>query len=164
MRKEQPDLDPMKSARCPECDSSRLMYTSGTLTCTNCGHVIGKRFNKYGAKKTEFKGRKYDSKYEASVAAELDLRKRAGDIKDFETQYRVEIPVCRSNGSVAFIVRHKVDFRVWNNDGSYELIEAKGVETTDYKWRRRLLEELWLPEHPDYTYTVLKQNVRSPRR
>lgn len=113
--------------------------------------------NKYGAKKTEFNGYKYDSKFEAGVAQELELRKKAKDIKDYEQQFMVEVWCYRENGLPAFKVKHKVDFRVHNNDGSYELLEAKGVETTDYKWRRKFLEHIWLPEHPDHTYTVVKQ-------
>ena len=155
----------MKSAECPECHSKRLLYTSGTLTCSNCGHEIGKRTNnKYGAKRTEFKGKLYDSKYEAGVAAELDLRKRAKEILDYDTQYKVEIAVYRADGTPAFYVNHKVDFRIHHKDGSYELLEAKGVETVDYKWRRKFLETIWLKENPDHEYTVIKQNMRKPRR
>lgn len=113
--------------------------------------------NKYGAKKTDFNGRKYDSKFEAGVAQELDLRLNAGDIRAVEPQFKVEMWIYREDGVKAFKVSHKIDFRVTNNDGSYELVEAKGVETQDYKWRRRLLEELWLPLHLDHTYTVVKQ-------
>ena len=114
--------------------------------------------NKYGAIKTEFNGKKYDSKFEAGIAQELDLRLKAHDIKAVDAQYKVEIPIYRKDGSIASYVRHKVDFRVTNNDGSYTLLEAKGVDTTDYKWRRKLLEEIWLPEHPDYDYEVVYQN------
>jgi uncharacterized Zn finger protein (UPF0148 family) len=156
--RQQAEVDVMKSAKCPECDSPRLIYTSGTLTCTNCGHIIGKRFNKFGAKKTEFKGKLYDSKYEASVATDLEMRKRAGDILDYETQYMVHCTAYTEDGDEAFTVKHKVDFRAHLNDGSFELIEAKGVETADYKFRRKMLETLWLPMHPDHTYTVIKQN------
>lgn len=113
--------------------------------------------NKYGAKKTEFNGYKYDSKFEASVAADLELRKKSGDIKDYENQYKVEVWCYRENGLPAFKVTHKVDFRIFHNDHSYELLEAKGVETPDYKWRRKFLENIWLPEHLDHTYTVVKQ-------
>jgi hypothetical protein len=160
MYKQQQATDAMKSAECPECHSKRLLYRAGKLTCTNCGHVIGQTFSKYGAKRSEFNGKIFDSKFEAGVAADLETRKRAKDIRDYETQYKVHIPVCRPDGTVAFTVNHKVDFRIHHNDGSYELYEAKGVETTDYRWRRRLLEELWLPEHLDHTYTVIKQNAR----
>jgi hypothetical protein len=113
--------------------------------------------NKYGAKKTEFNGRKYDSKFEAGVAEELYLRQQAGEIVAVEPQYKIEVWCYRSDGSPAFKVSHKVDFRIELPDGSFELIEAKGVETPDYIWRRKFLEHIWLPEHPDHTYTVIKQ-------
>ena len=113
--------------------------------------------NKYGAKRTEYNGRHYDSKFEAGVAQELDLRLQSKEIVAVEPQYKIEIWCYREDGTKAFKVSHKVDFRVENKDGSFELVEAKGVETSDYKWRRKFLEEIWLPEHPDHTYTVVKQ-------
>lgn len=113
--------------------------------------------NKYGAKKTEFNGYKYDSKFEASVARELELRKQGGDILDYDKQYKVEMWAHRSDGTPGFKVSHKVDFRIHHKDGSFELLEAKGVETADYKMRRKFLENLWLPENLDHTYTVVKQ-------
>lgn len=113
--------------------------------------------NKFGAKRTEYNGRHYDSKYEAGVAGELDLRLKAGDIKAIDPQYRVGVWCYRENGLKAFKVSHKVDFRVTNNDDSYTLVEAKGVETPDYKWRRKFLEEIFLPDNPDYTYEVVMQ-------
>lgn len=153
--------DAMKSAECPKCHSKRLLYSAGKLNCTECGHMIGRTFNKFGAKRTTaMDGMTRDSKYEASVADELYTRKQAGDIKDYDSQYRVECWAYREDGSKAFVVKHKVDFRIHHNDGSFELLEAKGVETSDYKWRRKCLEELWLPIHKDHIYTVVKQRSR----
>lgn len=156
--------DPMKAAECPECKSKRLMLKGGKLVCTNCDHVIGKtnegRSNKYGAKRTEFNGRIFDSKFEASVAQDLETRKLAGDIKNYDTQFRVDCWAYSEDGQKAFQVRHKVDFRIHHNDGSFELYEAKGVETSDYKWRRKCLELLWLPLNKDHTYTVVKQGYK----
>lgn len=158
MYRQSNQLDGVQDAQCSECGSRRLLYQGGKLICRNCDHVIASgRFNKYGAKKTEFKGKLFDSKYEASVAQELETRKLAKDIKDYETQYKVEMKAYRKNGEDAFTVNHKVDFRVHHNDGSFELLEAKGVETADYRFRRKCLETLWLPEHPDHIYTVVKQ-------
>lgn len=155
------ELDSTKSAECPECGSNRLIVGSGKLLCSNCGFLIGNTFNKYGAKRTTAKdGITRDSKYEASVADDLYTRKLAKDIKDYDTQFKAEIPLYNKDGIVMMVVKHKIDFRIHHNDGSYELLEAKGVETADYKWRRRLLELFWLPEHPDHIYTVVKQNVR----
>jgi transcription elongation factor Elf1 len=87
MYRQQSATDPMKSAECPKCNSKRLMLKGGKLSCTNCGEIIGTTFNKYGAKRTVFNGKLYDSKFEASVASELETRKRAKDIRDYETQY-----------------------------------------------------------------------------
>lgn len=114
--------------------------------------------NKFGAKRTTANdGIKRDSKFEASVADELDLRKKAGDILDYDSQYKVEMWAYDQNGKQAMKVSHKVDFRIHHKDGSFELYEAKGVETSDYKMRRRWLETFWLPFNLDHSYTVVKQ-------
>lgn len=114
--------------------------------------------NKYGAKKTVANdGLKRDSKFEATIADELLLRKKAGDILDYDSQFKVEMWAYDQNGKKAMKKTHKVDFRIHHKDGSYELYEAKGVETSDYKDRRKWLETFWLPFNLDHTYTVVKQ-------
>nr|DAS27830.1 MAG TPA: Protein of unknown function (DUF1064) [Caudoviricetes sp.] len=100
---------------------------------------------------------KLNPEHEAQVAAELEIEKNLGQIKDYDTQYRIEGWVYDENGNPAFPYRHKVDFRIHNLDGSFTLREAKGVETDDYKWRRKILEKVWLPAHPEYTYEVVYQ-------
>jgi hypothetical protein len=155
------------SAICPECMSTSVLYKGGGLVCRNCDHVIysPKKKNKYGAIRTVARdGIKRDSKFEANVADELYMRKAAGDILDYDTQYKVEMPIYNVHGREVMKVSHKIDFRIHHKDGSYELYEAKGVETSDYKWRRRLLELLWLPEHPDHIYTVRKQGYRRKKK
>lgn len=152
--------DDMKDAKCPDCGSKILLERAGKLTCTNCGCVIGPTFNRHGLKRSEFNGKRHDSKFEAGVVATLETRKRAKDIKDYDTQYKVRINIYGADGDVVDVVYHKVDCRIHHNDGSFELYEAKGREGDDYKWRRRLLEKVWLPEHLDHTYTVIKQHGR----
>ena len=97
--------------------------------------------NKYNAKKTEYNGIKYDSKFEAGVARDLDLMLKAGEIKEWERQYRIEcIPYnCHGDPVLKCKVTHKVDFRLHNLDGSFTLMEAKGFESDDYKMRRKWL-------------------------
>lgn len=158
MFRQQKKLTDPSKLTCEECGHTRFRVQGTKITCTNCEWTLkGADSNKYGARRTEFNGKKYDSKFEAGVAQELELRKRAKDIKDYDTQYRIDAWAYRKDGTRAFCVKHKVDFRLHLNDGSYELLEAKGVETADYRMRRRFLEELWLPEHPDHIYTVIKQ-------
>lgn len=115
--------------------------------------------NKYGAKRTLAKdGIKRDSKFEASIADELNLRKRAKDILDYDSQFKVIMPIYNSSGKKVHEISHKVDFRIHHKDGSFELLEAKGVSTSDYLFRRKLLEKLWLPENLNHVYTVVKQS------
>ena len=121
------------------------------------------RFTKYRAKRTEFNGEVYDSKLEAGVAYQLDIRLRAGEIAAVERQFQVVcVPYTKDGRPMPQLaVRHKVDFRITHNDGcTYELIEAKGLELGDYKIRKKWLEAFWLPEHPDHTYTVIKDSGR----
>lgn len=116
--------------------------------------------NKYNAVKTEYDGYKYDSKFEASVAMELDWRLKAGDIKEWERQYKVEMWAYNAHGERCIKKSHKVDFRIHELDGTFTLLEAKGVETADYRDRRKWLTKLWLPEHLDHSYEVVKQGKR----
>lgn len=102
-------------------------------------------------------GKARDSKFEASVADDLLTRKLAKDIKDYDSQFKIEVWVHRPDGEPAFKISHKVDFRIHHNDGSFELLEAKGLETADYRMRRNFLEKVWLPTHSDHIYTVIKQ-------
>lgn len=148
--------DPNKLV-CPECGATRFRVNYSRVECTDCGWKASGGSNKYGAKRTEFNGKKFDSKYEASVAQTLELRKTSKDILDYDTQYKVEMWAYDQNGKPAMKVSHKVDFRIHHRDGSFELLEAKGVETSDYKMRRKWLETFWLPFHLDHTYTVVKQ-------
>ena len=93
--------------------------------------------NKFGAVRTLANdGIKRDSKFEASIANELLIRKQAKDIVDYESQYKVVIDIYNKDGKKVHEVSHKVDFRILHKDGSYELLEAKGFETADYRFRR----------------------------
>lgn len=158
MYRQQRSLPTTKSLICPDCQGTTFRLSGYKVECTNCGWKAQGGNNKYGAKRTEAKdGIKRDSRYEATVADELLLRKRGGDILDYDSQYKVIMEIYREDGVKAFSVSHKIDFRIHHKDGSFELVEAKGVETSDWKWRKRLLEELWLPLHPDHTYLVVKQ-------
>lgn len=153
------EKDALKNIVCKECSSTSVLYQYGAITCRNCGMVIihANKSNKYGAIKTVARdGLRRDSKFEASVADELWLRKKSGDIVDYDTQYKVVIQIYDNSGVAIDKITHKVDFRIHHLDGSYELYEAKGKETNDYRWRRRFLEKIWLKENTDHIYTVRK--------
>ena len=146
-----------KNVSCDECGSNLMRYVRGAIICSNCDKEIYKptRKNKYNAVKTVARdGQKRDSKFEASVADELYMLKSVGEIFDYDSQYKVELPIYNRAGEVVMKKNWKVDFRRHNLDGSFTLLEAKGKEGVDYKWKRDLLVNVWLPEHPEYDYEV----------
>lgn len=89
---------------------------------------------KYGYYSTKKAG-KYDSKFEAGYAQELELRKKAGDIKDFEEQKTLELIV---NGYV--VCTYRIDFIIIHNDGLKEYVETKGFATPVWKLKWKLFE------------------------
>lgn len=107
---------------------------------------------KYNNVRQTYDGYSYMSKLEARQAAELDLMLKGKAIKAWEKQYKVELRA--PNGKL--LCNYYCDFRIEHNDGTFELLETKGFETDVYKLKRKLLENLWLPEHLDHIYTVVK--------
>lgn len=88
--------------------------------------------SKYNANKVEVDGIKFDSKKEADFYNELKLRLSAGDIKGF----------CRQAEFVlAPNLRYKADFVVFNNDGTSEIIDVKGMQTQVYKDKKKVFED-----------------------
>ena len=111
--------------------------------------------NKYHAQSSEYNGIRYDSKLEAAYAAELDIRKRGKDIKNWERQTTLELKV---NGLK--ICNYKIDFIIEHNDGSFEWAEIKGFETMEWRMKWKLLEATF-DDHkrtPDDRLTVIKQS------
>jgi hypothetical protein len=119
-----------------------------------CGRVRGSKKaakGKYNARRCFYNGAYYDSTFEATYAMQLDWRKRAKDIKDWDRQYPVRIEIGGEH-----ILTTRVDFRVHENDGSYTLVETKGFETPDYKIKKKLIEVVWLKNRQEYTYVGVK--------
>lgn len=107
---------------------------------------------KYNNVRQTYNNYNYDSRFEARVAAELDLLQAAGEITTIERQFKISLDVAGHH-----IANYYCDFRVEYPDGTFELIEAKGVETEAYRLKRKLMEAIWLPEHLDHTYRVVKE-------
>ena len=88
--------------------------------------------SKYNANKVEIDGIKFDSQKEADYYSELKLRLAAKDIKGF----------CRQPEFVlAPNLRYKADFIVFNNDGTSEIIDVKGMQTQVYKDKKKVFED-----------------------
>ncbi len=114
-------------------------------------------YNKFGAKKTVYNNRKYDSKLEARVAQQLDLRMKAGEFTLVEPQYRIKLYCYLPNGEKLYLWTYICDFRCTKPDGSFLLVEAKGMRGQRFKDNLKLLDGIWLPDHLDYDYEIIQQ-------
>lgn len=112
--------------------------------------------SKYNAQKTTYKGRRYDSKLEAKVAMLLDQRMQNGEFVEIIPQYRIKLYVYLPDNKRADLFTYICDFRCERPDGSYLLVEAKGMETETFKIKKRILDLVWLPEHLNYDYEIIK--------
>jgi len=112
-----------------------------------------KRRNKFNAQRTEFGGVKYDSKKEAAYAAELEYRRKAGEITAIIPHYKIAL---RVNGKL--IANYYVDFRVVNNSGGVEFHEVKSAATMTALWRMkwRILEATLEEVEPGAELIVVK--------
>lgn len=103
------------------------------------------------AKKTVVKGKAYDSKFEASYAQELELRKRAGEIQDFATHKRIPLVV---NGF--HVCDYYIDFVVYHHDGMVEYVETKGIKTAAWVLKWKIFEATY-GQDPINTLTLVQQ-------
>lgn len=93
--------------------------------------------NKFRSVKTEYGGNWFHSKGEAGYAMELDWRIKAGEIKSYQRQYKIELNV---NG--VHICNYFVDFKVINKTGGIEFHEYKGFSTSTFLMKWKLLQAL----------------------
>jgi len=97
------------------------------------------KYNKYNAKKTEFMGFKFDSKWEAERYGQLVSMQMAGVVQDLERQVKFDIiindvKICKYVADFVYTLVHE--------DGKKEKIveDAKGVQTTDFKIKMKLMK------------------------
>ena len=88
--------------------------------------------NKYGNKTAIYKETRYDSQKEANYAAQLDWRKKAGEIAEIKKQHKLSIDI-----DGVHICNYYVDFMVTYPDGRIEYHEVKGFATAEWmlKWK-----------------------------
>lgn len=99
----------------------------------------------------EYKGARYASKKEGQKAWELDMLKKAGEIKDWEKQKKIEM--YGPNGDK--ICNYFVDFVVYHNDGLIEYVEIKSPITMTEVWRLK-----WKMMEDKFKYEVSRGEVK----
>lgn len=90
-----------------------------------------KKVNKYGNTKVKRDGYTFDSQAEARYYDNLKLRRLGGDIVFFLCQ----VPMRLGGGIV-----YRVDFLEFHTDGTVHFIDVKGVETTEFAIKKKLVE------------------------
>lgn len=98
--------------------------------------------SKYGNKKTEYKGIVYDSRKEARYAQSLEILQTANDPKEkvvnIERQVKYSIDI---NG--IHICNYILDFKVAYADGRIEYIDVKGMRTSVYILKAKLMKAIY---------------------
>lgn len=92
--------------------------------------------SKYGAQKTMLDGILFDSKREAAYYAELKQRENAGEVVGVELQR----PFALLGNNGMLIATYKADFCFWDNVADrFRVIDVKGVETKDFKLKKKMM-------------------------
>lgn len=123
------------------------------ILCLKCKPVSQNKQNKYRNTPRLYDGHVYQSTKEAKYAIQLDLRKRAGEIKGWEKQVKIDLKVLGQH-----ICNYYCDFIITHNDGTKEYIDVKSDATVlplfMIKWR--LLEIHVKNFEPENKLTIVK--------
>ncbi len=117
-------------------------------------YYVNKRWTT--AKKQEYNGFLYDSKFEARYAADLDLLVKAGKIKSYERQVNLDLVV---NGFI--VCQYRIDFIIHHNDRTLEYVETKGYPTPVWKLKWKLFEALF-SKNKNVKLTIVQQGKFRP--
>lgn len=99
--------------------------------------------NKYGNRKVEVDGIRFDSLKEARRWQELRLLERAGEIHGLKRQVPfILIPSQRRNGKIVERpVKYIADFTYYGKDDELIVEDTKGLRTHEYIIKRKIM--LW---------------------
>lgn len=107
--------------------------------------------NKFNAKTQSYGGRTYHSMKEANYAMELDWRIKAGEVKEWIPQYKLDL---RVNGE--HIANYYIDFKVVLSDETVELHEVKGFETDVWRLKWRITQAILHEIEPGAKLVLIK--------
>lgn len=127
--------------------------------CKACRQNNKDKLTKYHNVPQSYNGSNYQSKLESEYAKQLDLQVRAGLIKEWKRQVKIEINCIDDNGipiltdepllelkragkTAYHITNYYIDFVVINNDDSLKYVETKGYETELWKLKWKLAEQV----------------------
>jgi hypothetical protein len=96
---------------------------------------------KYGNKRVEVDGIKFDSKKESKRYSQLKLLERANEIKELKMQVPFELqPSFKLNKKTIRAIKYIADFTYIGKDGKLVVEDTKGYRTDVYKLKKKLFE------------------------
>lgn len=108
-----------------------------------------KKKNKYkNVKCVCTSGHTHASKGEAGYCNMLSIIKKAGKIIDYDVQETFRLYALDK-----YICSHRVDFLIYENDGSVSVNEFKGTATRDWIIKKKLFEA----NYPNIKYEVVRK-------
>lgn len=101
-----------------------------------------KRKNKFGNKKIEFDGKKFDSIEEHKYYLHLLSLKRAGDITGivFQPKYILQESF-KLEGVTRRAITYTADYLITYPDGTSDVIDVKGVRTEVFNIKAKMFEK-----------------------
>lgn len=109
--------------------------------------------SKYKNKKIEIDGLVFDSQAEARYYTYLSDLMQKGVVTAIIPQPRYLLQESfRKNGILFRKIEYVADFAVRYEDGRSEVVDVKGMETTDFKIKRKLFEK----KYPELSLKVVK--------
>lgn len=97
--------------------------------------------SKYGNKKVTVDGHVFDSTIEARYYEQVKWLKNTGEIKSFVLQPRYLLQESFRKGTTLHRkIEYVADFEITHIDGTIEVVDIKGFETTDFKIKKKLFE------------------------
>lgn len=101
--------------------------------------------------RTDYNGMWFQSKLEANYAMQLDFRIKAGEVKEWKRQHKIEIIV-----NDIKICNYFIDFVVTLANGSVQYVEVKGMEQEVWRLKWKLCMALKDQIAPGVEWIVVK--------
>ena len=98
------------------------------------------RRHKYGAKRAEVDGHKFDSKAEARRYGELKMLEKAGKIVGLKVHPKFGLRVDMGRRGKTEIGFYEADFHYLSEGGEAVVEDVKGVRTPIYRWKKKHFE------------------------
>lgn len=99
---------------------------------------------KYGNKKVEYNGIRFDSKKELNFYLKLLEKEKRGEVKDIQLQKTFVLqPSFKFNGKTIRAITYRADFVYYDLiENKERIVDVKGFRTETYKLKKKIMQYL----------------------